>query len=313
MADFGMWAPYVPVATKLRNAAKAAEKVAKKAGRKPQPVTLTGRSIATTFWGRAWCDNLVNWKDYDNRLPRGVTYLRNGSVADLLSGKFSRGIMEQLTSTKTGLFPAAHDLKMSCSCPDSSSCCKHIAAVFYAIGVRLDHEPQLLFQLRGVDHLELVAHAVTAENLEKELTPTKSSDLQTDDLGELFGIELAADIGETPVVRESVKNLAPQQTAPAKPAPGKKKAPTAKITASKKAAATKNTAPTKKTAAAEMATATKRKAAAKKNSAVKSTARPGKDNPAATATRTDMQALRDALTDVSISDIQSRKSKTKRR
>jgi uncharacterized Zn finger protein len=255
MADFGMWAPYVPVATKLRNAAKAAEKVAKKAGRKPQPVTLTGRSIATTFWGRAWCDNLVNWKDYDNRLPRGVTYLRNGSVADLLSGKFSRGIMEQLTSTKTGLFPAAHDLKMSCSCPDSSSCCKHIAAVFYAIGVRLDHEPQLLFQLRGVDHLELVAHAVTAENLEKELTPTKSSDLQTDDLGELFGIELAA----------------------------------------------------------EMATATKRKAATKKTSAVKSTARPGKDKPAATATRTDMQALRDALTDVSINDIQSRKSKTKRR
>ncbi|MGV2340152.1 MAG UNVERIFIED_CONTAM: hypothetical protein LVR18_41235 [Planctomycetaceae bacterium] len=56
---------------------------AKSAGRSPQPVTLSGRAIASTFWGKAWCDNLETWKDYDNRLSRGVTYLRNGSVVDL--------------------------------------------------------------------------------------------------------------------------------------------------------------------------------------------------------------------------------------
>ena len=40
-------------------------------------------AIATTFWGKAWCDNLEGYSDYANRLPRGRTYVRNGSVIDL--------------------------------------------------------------------------------------------------------------------------------------------------------------------------------------------------------------------------------------
>jgi len=233
------WAPYVSVDTKIRQATELARKQAKSKGRSPQPVTLTGHRIATTFWGKAWCDNLETWKDYDNRLPRGKTYLRNGSVVDLfvsklhvdaivagsepyrisikftqlpdarwkklrsectssidslldlLAGKFSKGLMELLTSTRTGLFPAAGDMRMSCDCPDGSRCCKHLAAVFYAIGAKLDHQPELLFTLRGVDHQELVAHATSAENLDRELKSAGVGALQTDDLGQLFGIDLA--------------------------------------------------------------------------------------------------------------------------
>ena len=44
---------------------------------------LTVRQIAGTFWGKAWCDNLEAYSDFENRLPRGRTYVRNGSVVDL--------------------------------------------------------------------------------------------------------------------------------------------------------------------------------------------------------------------------------------
>jgi uncharacterized Zn finger protein len=47
------------------------------------PVKVAGRVIAGTFWGKAWCDNLESYSDFSNRLPRGRTYVRNGSVVDL--------------------------------------------------------------------------------------------------------------------------------------------------------------------------------------------------------------------------------------
>jgi len=54
-----------------------------KAGKPAAPVVLTTRKITTTFWGQAWCDNLEAYSDFANRLPRGRTYIRNGSVIDL--------------------------------------------------------------------------------------------------------------------------------------------------------------------------------------------------------------------------------------
>src|SRR5205085_8021616 len=54
-----------------------------KKGQSAAPVLIDGRKIARTFWGEAWCDNLERYSDYANRLPRGRTYLRNGSVVDL--------------------------------------------------------------------------------------------------------------------------------------------------------------------------------------------------------------------------------------
>jgi hypothetical protein len=72
------------VEARRRKAAEAAKKLAKKQNRQPQPVTANGLKLAKTFWGRAWCDHLHTFHDYANRLPRGATYLRNGSVVDLV-------------------------------------------------------------------------------------------------------------------------------------------------------------------------------------------------------------------------------------
>src|SRR5258708_39491959 len=74
--------PYVPVAQRRAQAAREVEKRRKK-GETITPVVIEGRTIAHTFWGKAWCDNLESYSDFANRLPRGRTYVRNGSVVDL--------------------------------------------------------------------------------------------------------------------------------------------------------------------------------------------------------------------------------------
>jgi len=79
---YGSWAPYVPVAERRAQAAREMEKLRKK-GATITPVTLATKTIAATFWGKAWCENLESYHDYENRLPRGRTYIRNGSVVDL--------------------------------------------------------------------------------------------------------------------------------------------------------------------------------------------------------------------------------------
>ena len=76
------WRPYVSVAERRRRAARKVAKM-KKAGRQVSPVEIAGRKIAATFWGNAWCKNLESYSDYSNRLPRGRTYVRRGSVIDL--------------------------------------------------------------------------------------------------------------------------------------------------------------------------------------------------------------------------------------
>jgi len=228
---------YVSAAEKRANGVRLAAEIAGKQGRAVSPVRIQGRKIAHTFWGQAWCDNLAAYSDYSNRLPRGATYVRNGSVADLiikpsrieavvagsdaylvtivisslknsiwsvikrdctteidslldlLAGKFSDGVMKRLTRKGDGLFPAPQEIKMDCSCPDSSRCCKHLAAVMYAVGSRLDQHPELLFTLREVDPQELVSQAVTEGRLENELE-AGSATLAGQDLEALFGIEL---------------------------------------------------------------------------------------------------------------------------
>ena len=77
------WRPYVSVAQRRANAARELAKLARKNGKTASPVVLDGRTIASTFWGKAWCDNLEAYSDYANRLPRGRSYIRNGSVVDL--------------------------------------------------------------------------------------------------------------------------------------------------------------------------------------------------------------------------------------
>ncbi len=76
------WKPYVTVAERRCKAAREMEKRTKQ-GHAVTPVSVQGRIIAKTFWGKAWCENLERYSDYANRLPRGRTYVRNGSVIDL--------------------------------------------------------------------------------------------------------------------------------------------------------------------------------------------------------------------------------------
>lgn len=76
------WKPYVPVSVRRHEAARTAAKLAKK-GQALSPVPASRGAIAKSFWGRSWCQNLERYSDYSNRLPRGRTYLRNGSVIDL--------------------------------------------------------------------------------------------------------------------------------------------------------------------------------------------------------------------------------------
>ncbi len=79
---YSQWRPYVSVAERQRKAKRKMDALRKK-GTPVNPVLIEGRTIARTFWGKAWCDNLESYGDYSNRLPRGRTYVRNGSVVDL--------------------------------------------------------------------------------------------------------------------------------------------------------------------------------------------------------------------------------------
>jgi uncharacterized Zn finger protein len=80
------WHPYVPVAEKRRQAERKLAKLRKR-GQSFAPVAIEGRTIAKTFWGKSWCTNLERYSDYATRVPRGRTYVRNGSVLDLKIAK----------------------------------------------------------------------------------------------------------------------------------------------------------------------------------------------------------------------------------
>src|SRR3984893_18337751 len=84
MDEYG-WRDYVPVAARRLQALRELSALKKK-GHHALPVVIDGRKIAKTFWGQAWCDNLERYSDFANRLPRGRTYVRNGSVVDLQVG-----------------------------------------------------------------------------------------------------------------------------------------------------------------------------------------------------------------------------------
>jgi uncharacterized Zn finger protein len=232
------WPPYVSVVERRKKATREVNKLRKK-GHAVAPIEIEGRKITTTFWGKSWCDNLENYHDFDNRLPRGRTYVRNGSVIDLqisqmkvkamvsgssiykvsvgiaaipktqwkaickdcagsidslvelLQGRFSEGVMERLCRQEKGLFPKPSEINFSCSCPDYASMCKHVAAVLYGIGSRLDKMPELLFHLRAVDENDLVAHIDTALPVAKK-GPDDRKVLESDDMSALFGIDIAA-------------------------------------------------------------------------------------------------------------------------
>ena len=311
MSYYG-YAPYVPVAERRAKAAREMKKLEKK-GQKISPVVIEGRTIARNFWGKAWCENMERYSDYESRLPRGRTYVRNGSVVDLqiergkvhamvsgseiykvkieistvdpkswkaicgdcqgsiaslvelLQGKLSKNVMERVCRQGDGLFPAPKEIKFSCSCPDGASMCKHVAAVMYGAGARLDHASDLLFTLRGVDRADMIGNA-GADLPMTQAANASQRVLADNDVAALFGIEMepapvkppakkakidapalsakATNVSPAPRSRMS-KNQATKKNAVVKPAAGVEppqafieKKSTASIAAKKKSAAT---------------------------------------------------------------------------
>ena len=189
-----------PDAKQLKKNAEATKKKEAKKGNVLEPVVVKGRNIATNWWGKAWCDNLERYADYESRLGRGKRYVRNGSVLDLkiqkgkilarvqgtrkipykieirispLSEEKCQSIidrcgrklenieklmkgdfpveMQELFQGEDGLFPSPREISFNCSCPDWALMCKHVAATLYGVGVRLEEQPLLFFELRGID------------------------------------------------------------------------------------------------------------------------------------------------------------------
>jgi uncharacterized Zn finger protein len=245
--------PYVSVAERRAKAQREVAKLKKK-GQTITPVEIDGNKIATTFWGKAWCDNLESYSDFASRLPRGRSYVKNGSVCDLqveagkveamvcgtevyrvsikikplpaetwraikaqcagkigslvelLQGKLSQGVMEVVTRRDGGLFPEPREIDMDCSCPDWAGMCKHLAATLYGVGARLDHQPELLFKLRQVDHLELITEAGAAGAAAGKKTPTRAKTIAAADLADVFGIDVEpAAVADPPAAKKAVK------------------------------------------------------------------------------------------------------------
>lgn len=117
------------------------------------------------------------------------------SLVELLQGRFSKGVMERICRQGAGLFPAPAEITLSCSCPDGAYMCKHVAAVLYGIGARLDAAPELLFQLRGVEANDLLAQAASGLALATP-APTVDRVLEGDDLADLFGLEMGSTLAE---------------------------------------------------------------------------------------------------------------------
>src|SRR5437870_13806404 len=97
--SFGGWAPYVPVATRRRKAEREMEKLRKK-GAVLSPVKIEGRQIARTFWGKAWCDNLESYRDYDagSRRTRASSFKTARMRAEIRS-KSSHKLTRKLALT----------------------------------------------------------------------------------------------------------------------------------------------------------------------------------------------------------------------
>ena len=228
-----------PTAEELQHRSETSRKKAEAAGAVLQPVVISGRRIAKSWWGMAWCKNLERYADYESRLDRGKRYLRTGAVIDLqiqagrilakvqgsrktpyavevcidqlpegqcqavlkkcgrrvetlealLTGSFPEELKE-LFQARGGLFLSPKEIHFSCSCPDWAQMCKHVSAVLYGVGARLDTDPALFFELRGIEIGRFVDTAL-ANKVEAMLANAQKPSariLEDADLNALFGV-----------------------------------------------------------------------------------------------------------------------------
>lgn len=150
------------------------------------------------------------------------------SFQELLAGNFPKALGEIFICKDSGMFPAPIEIKFNCSCPDWADMCKHVAAVLYGVGVRLDEDPKLFFRLRdaGIDELIKQAVAGKVEKLLEKAGRKSGRIIEDKDIASVFGI----DMEEQPAI---VKNKT------AKAAAGRKKSKPAKTSAGRKVSAKK--------------------------------------------------------------------------
>ena len=135
---------------------------------------------------------------------------RVSSMIDLLRGELPESLLEAVTTPGKGLFPEPSEIELACSCPDWATMCKHVAAVMYGVGARLDSDPGLLFTLRRADASALVARAVT--QAVRASKPSKEKRFEGD-LATVFDIDLAP----TEARRPSRSKVVPADAAAKKP------------------------------------------------------------------------------------------------
>lgn len=228
-----------PNTKELKRNAEESKKKEKKKGNVLEPVVVQGRNIVKNWWGKAWCNNLEQYADYESRLDRGKRYVRTGAVIDLkiqrgkilarvqgsrkvpykveihisplseekcqsiirqcgrkienmeelLNGNFPEE-MQELFQGKGGLFPTPSEISFNCSCPDWALLCKHVAATLYGVGARLDVNPLLFFELRGIDigHFIDVTIANRVESMLANEGKPSNRIMEDEDLTALFGV-----------------------------------------------------------------------------------------------------------------------------
>ncbi len=138
-------------------------------GRNPYNVSITIDPMAKPKW--------------DALVKRATGKI--ASLMALVQGELPKELIADFCNRETGLFPKPDEIHFDCSCPDGAACCKHIAAVLYGIGARLDTDPSLFFTLRGID-----PDAIVASEVVETLTEGTEAEIDTADLGGVFGISL---------------------------------------------------------------------------------------------------------------------------
>ena len=181
-------------------------------GRNPYSVSVKIRTLKKETWQRmkTACEGTLE------------------SFQELLAGNFPKALGEIFICKDSGMFPAPREIKFDCSCPDWADMCKHVAAVLYGVGVRLDEDPKLFFRLRdaGIDELIKQAVAGKVEKLLEKAGRKSGRIIEDKDIASVFGI----DMEEQPAI---VKNKS------AKAAAGRKKSKPAKTSAGRKVSAKK--------------------------------------------------------------------------
>lgn len=230
---------YESAADKKAKAKKSLEKLKKK-NPDMEPVIIEGRTLAKSWWGKAWNLNLESYADFSNRIARGKTYVRSNAVLDLkiykgrvaakvqgsrakpydveviidtlssekwaqvtalcnhridsleqlIEGKFPEEFEVMFTDRKYGMFPSPKEIHFDCSCPDWASMCKHVAAVLYGVGARLDADPMLFFEFRALDSHELVRKSMEQklDSMMKNAGKKSKRAIADKDISGIFGL-----------------------------------------------------------------------------------------------------------------------------